>query len=223
MRKLQCVHTNVCGLMPTHSIGGNRYFVTFIDEYSRCCKVYFIKNKSEVLNKFKEFELITTNECDCSIGTLRTDNGGEYLSKEFNSYLHSRGIKHELSAPYSPAQNGVAERFNRTLVESAHTMMAQAKLPECYWAEAVATAAYLRNRVPTRSMKSTTPYEKWYDKKPNLSHVRVFACMCYAYIPEVNKKGKLSNKAEKLRFIGYSSQTKGCRLIDESTSKVLVH
>ena len=93
---------------------------------------------------------------------------GEYLSKEFDSYLHSKGIKHELSAPYSPAQNGVAEMFNRTLVESAHTMMAQAKLPEHYWAEAVATAAYLRNRMPTRSLKSTTPYEKWYDRKPNL-------------------------------------------------------
>ena len=222
VRKLQCVHSDVCGPMPTHSIGGNRYFVTFIDDYSRCCKVYFMKNKSEVFNKFKEFELITTNECNCSIGTLRTDNGGEYLSKEFDSYLHSKGIKHELSAPYSPAQNGVAERFNRTLVESARTMMAQAKLPERYWAEAVATAAYLRNRVPTRSLKSTTPYEKWYDRKPNLSHVRVFGCMCYAYIPEVNKKGKLSNKAEKLRFIGYSSQTKGYRLIDESTSKVLI-
>ena len=76
--------------------------------------------------------------------------------------------------------------------------------------------------MPTRSLKSTTPYEKWYDRKPNLSHVRVFGCMCYAYIPEVNKIGKLSNKAEKLRFIGYGSQTKGYPLTDESTSKVLV-
>ena len=73
-------------------------------------------------------------------------------------------------------------------------MMAQAELLEHYLAEVVATAAYLRNRVPTRSLKSTTPYEKWYERKPNLSHVRMFSCMCYAYIPEVNKKGKLSNK-----------------------------
>ena len=101
-------------------------------------------------------------------------------------------------------------------------MMAQAELPERYWAEAVATAAYLRNRVPTRSLKSTAPYEKWFERKPDLSHIKVFGCMYYAYIPEVNKKGKLSNKTEKLHFIGYSLQTKGYRLIDESTSKVLV-
>jgi len=169
-----------------------------------------MKNKSEVFNKFKEFELITTNECDYSIGTLRTDNGGEYLSREFESYLQSRGIHYELSAPHSPAQNGLAERFNRTLMESAHAMMAQAGLSEHYWAEAVATAAYLRNRVPTRSLKKTTPYEKWYGRKPDLSHIRVFGCMCYAYIPDTNKKGKLSKKAEKLRiFYWVQSSNKG--------------
>ena len=222
VKRLQCVHSDVCGPMPTKSIGGSRYFVTFVDDYSRCCSVYFMENKSEVFSKFKEFELITTNACGCSIGTLQTDNGGEYLSKEFDIYLQSRGIHHELSAPYSPAQNGVAERFNRTLMESARTMMAQAGLSEHYWAEAVATAAYLRNRVPTRSLKKTTPYEKWYGRKPDLSHIRVFGCMCYAYIPDTNRKGKLSKKADKRCCIGYSLQTKGYRLFDEGTSKVLV-
>ena len=99
-------------------------------------------------------------------------------------------------------------------------MMAQAGLPECYWVEAVATAAYLRNRTPTRSLREkTTPYEKWYGWKPDLSHLRVFGCMAYAYIPDSNRKGKLSKNAEKLCFIRYSLQTKGYRLIDENTSK----
>ena len=179
-RKLQCVHSDVCGPMPVDSIGGKRYFVTFIDDYTRCCKVYFMKNKSEVFNKFKEFELCTTNECGLSIGTLRSDNGGEYLSKEFVSYLQSRGIHHELTAPYSPSQNGVAERINRTLMESARAMMGQAGLPERHWAEAVATAAYLRNRTALKEKK--TPYEKWCERKPDLSHLRVFGCMAYAYV-----------------------------------------
>ena len=222
-RRLERVHSDVCGPMPTDSIGGSRYFVTFIDDYTRCCKVYFIKNKSEVFDKFKEFESCTTNECSQSIGVLRSDNGGEYVSKNFEFYLKNKGIHHELTAPYSPAQNGVAERANRTLMESARTMMAQAGLPEKYWAEAVATAAYLRNRTPTGSLKQKkTPFEMWYGRKPDLSHLRVFGCMGYAYIPDATRQGKLSSKARKLRFVGYSLQAKGYRLIDETTLKVII-
>ena len=88
--------------------------------------------------------------------------------------------------------------------------MVHAGLPECYWAEAVATAAYLRNQTPTRSLREkTTPYEKWYGRKPDLSYLRVFGCMAYAYIPDSNRIGKLSKKAKKLCFIGYCLQTKG--------------
>ena len=116
--------------------------MTFIDDYSRCCAVYFLRQKSEVLiEKFKEFEAITTSESDCKIETLGTDNGGEYVSKEFEDYLKSKGICHELTVPHSPEQNGVAERMNRTLMESARLMMAHAGLPNHYWAEAIATAA----------------------------------------------------------------------------------
>ena len=114
-RKLQLVHSDVCGPMHTESLGGQKYFVTFIDDYSRCCAVYFLMHKSEVLEKFKEFEAVTTNESSQRIGTLRTDNGGEYLSKEFKA----KGMRHEMTVAYSPEQNGVAERMNRTLMESA--------------------------------------------------------------------------------------------------------
>ena len=223
VRKLQCVHSDVCGPMPTDSIGGKKYFVTFIDDCSRYCKVYFLRNKSEVFDKFKQYEAHAINECGQQIGTLRSDNGGEYMSREFESYLNTRGIHHELTAPYSPAQNGVSERANRTLMESARAMMAQAGLPEKYWAEAVSTAAYLKNRTPTRSVaEKKTPYEKWYGRKPNVSHLRVFGCMAYAYIPDAIRDGKLSKKAQKLRFIGYSNQAKGYRLINESTLKVII-
>ena len=128
------------------SIGGKRYFVSFIDDYSWCCAVYFMNSKAEVFEKFREFEAITTNESGQQIGTLGTDNGGEYVSKDFEAYLISKGIKHELTIAYTPEQNGVAERMNRTLMESARAMMSHANLPNPFWAEAVATAVYLRNR-----------------------------------------------------------------------------
>ena len=154
-RRLQLVHSHVCGPMQTESLGGRKYFATFIDDYSRCCNVYFLKHKSEVSEKFKEFEASITNESDRRIGTLRTDNGGEYLSAEFKEYLKLRGIRHELTVPYSPQQNGVVERMNRTLMESARAMIAHAGLPNSYWGEAVVTAAYVRNRMPTTAPRIT--------------------------------------------------------------------
>ena len=127
-RKLQLVHSDVCGPMQTESIGGKRYLVTFIDDYSRCCAVYFLRKKSEVLSKFKDFESIVTYEYEQSIGSLRTDNGGEYVSREFEAYLKSKGIQHELTIAHTPEQNGVAERLNRTLMESARAMISHAGL-----------------------------------------------------------------------------------------------
>ena len=144
--------------MQTTSIGGAKYFVTFIDDYSRCCAVYFIKEKSEVLDKFKEFQ--TATNAGSQIECLRSDNGGEYSSREFHEYLHENGIRHEFTVPNSPQQNGVAERMNRTLIESARSMLAHAGLSNEYWAEAVSTAAYVRNRIPTTAIKEkTTTYE----------------------------------------------------------------
>lgn len=220
-RKLQLIHSDVCGPMQTESIGGSKYFVTFIDDYSRCCKVYFMRQKSEVLSKFKEFERTFSNECGQRVARLRTDNGGEYTSKEFQEYLKAQGIHHEMSVPHTPQQNGVAERKNRTLVEAARSMLSHAKLPNMYWAEAVATAAYVQNRLPTSLLKQQTPYQRWSGKKPNISHMRVFGCVAYAHVPEVERR-KLDKKAVKLRFVGYANNAKGYRLWDEEKRRILI-
>ncbi len=221
-RRLQIVHSDVCGPIATESIGRKRYFITFTDDYSRCTRVYFMRNKSEAFEKFKEFEAVTTNDCGQRIGTLRTDNGGEYVSTEFKDYLKQRGIKQELTVPYSPQQNGVAERVNRTLMESARSMLAHAKLADHLWAEAVAAAAYVKDRTPTASFKeSATPYERWYEKKPNVSHLKVFGCIAYAHIPD-SRRQKLDKKAEKFRFVGYSMESKGYRLLDDKALNIVV-
>ena len=220
-RKLEIVHSDVCGPMSSESLGGRRYFVTFIDDFSRCCKVYFLKHKSEVFQKFKEFEAKVTNQSGNRIGTLRTDNGGgEYLSNEFQDYLASKGITHELTMPHTPQQNGVAERMNRTLQESARAMLAHANLPQGYWAEAIAAAAYLRNRVAISPVEQKTPHEMWYGRRPNLSHLHVFGCIAYAQVPDCERK-KFDGKARKLCFVGYCTTSKDYRLFDEETLKLI--
>lgn len=125
-----------------------------------------------------------------------------------------------MTIPHTPEQNGVSERMNRTLLESARAMISHAGLSNIYWAEAVSTAAYLRNRTTTSAFKEDTmPYETWYGRKPDISHLKVFGCVAYAHIPD-SERGKLDKKAEKLRFVGYCKNSKGYRLFDEETQKV---
>ena len=119
---------------------------------------------------------------------LRTDNGGEFTSTEFNDYLKREGIRREFSVTKTPEQNGVAERLNRTLVESVRSMISDAKLPQKFWAEALSTAVYLRNRSPTKAVTGMTPYEAWSGEKPGVGHLRAFGCAAYAHVPKDERK-----------------------------------
>jgi transposase InsO family protein len=142
---LELIHSDVCGPMPSSSISGYVYYVSFIDDYSRKTWVYFLKSKDEVFNKFKEFKALIENLSERKIKILRSDNGGEYTSKEFVNFCKDVGIKRELTTPYNPQQNGVAERKNRTIMEAVKTMIHDQDLPMCLWAEATMTTVYVQN------------------------------------------------------------------------------
>jgi hypothetical protein len=120
---LELVHSDVCGPMKTTSRGGARYFVTFIDDFSRKTHVYLLKAKGEVFDKFKAYKALVENQIGMKIKTLRSDNGGEFVSKKFDNFLHDSGIQRQTSAPYTPQQNGVVERTNRTIMECAINMI----------------------------------------------------------------------------------------------------
>ena len=216
----EIVHSDVCGPMHVKSFGDSRYMVTFIDDYSRYTCVYFMKRKSEVLEKFKEFVNYATNSSGKKVKILRSDNGGEYCSKAFVDYLKENGIVHQTTVPYNPAQNGVAERMNRTLLETTRSMMSHSKMPREFWAEAVSTATYVRNCSPTTSLKGITPFECLYNRKPDVSNLRVFGCIAFAHIPEHMRK-KLEEKSHKCVFVGYPEGTKGYKLFDLSTKSLI--
>ena len=140
---LEIVHSDVCGPMQENSLGGNCYFVTFIDDKSRFTAVYFMETKDQVFEKFKEYETMVTNMTEKKIKIIRSDNGGEYTSKEFSNYLKEKGIHDQLSVPWTPEQNGVSERMNRTIQETARCMIHNAGLDKKFWAEAVCTAVMI--------------------------------------------------------------------------------
>ncbi|MCO5588630.1 hypothetical protein L7F22_042587 [Adiantum nelumboides] len=218
-QKLQLVHSDVCGPMRTPSVGNSLYFVTFIDDFSRFCWVYPLKAKSDVFAIFQHYVSMVENEAGCKVQTLHTDRGGEYISGAFKDFLGKKGIKHQCTMPYTPQQNGVAERKNRSLMEMARCMLKAKSLPHKLWMEAVACAAHVLNRCPTRALKTITPYESWYDKKPSVNYLRVFGCLAYAHIPQ-QLRGKLDDKAVKCIFVGYSSGSKGYRLYNPATNKI---
>lgn len=220
-KPLELVHSDVCGPLEVKSIGGAQYFLTFVDDFTRKVYVYFLKSKSEVFSKFKMFKVLVENQLDLKIKRLRTDNGTEYLSNQFKEYMQNSGIIHETSNSYTPQQNGLAERMNRTLMERARCMLINANFQKVYWAEAVATAAYITNRCPTRSISYVTPEELWSGKKPNLKHVRIFGCEVMVHVPNI-KRQKLDSKASKMFFVGYSETTKGYRLLDTKTKKIII-
>jgi len=219
-KKYHCDHSDFCGPMSVGSLGGARYFVTFTDDYSRFSYVYFLKHKSEVFKKFKEFHAEVTNFINKRIKTLRTDNGGEYTSFVFEEYLKKNKIRHEVSIPHTPQQNGISERLNHTLQEMAMSQILHAGLLKCFWADSVATACYVHNRLPVCPW-NVSPFEKWYARKPNLRYLRVFGCVAYALKPD-NERTKMDARSVKLRFIGYPLRAKGYRLYEEKKHRVIV-
>lgn len=216
---LELVHSDVCGPMRTKSIGGAQYFVTFIDDMSRWGEVYFLKQKGDIFEAFKKFKAAAETKTGTKIKVLRSDNGKEYCNKEFDRYLEENGIRRNLTVQYTPQQNGVAERRNRTLVEMARCSMLGSNLPQSFWGEAVA-ANHIRNRCPSRSLQGKTPCEIWNGRKANVSHFRTFGIKAYA-LSKNGRNGKFEAKSDECIFVGYCDESKAFRLWDPKIRKII--
>ncbi|OMO61385.1 Integrase, catalytic core [Corchorus capsularis] len=177
--------------------------------------------KSDVAGIFWKFKAWIENQVGNKIKVLRSDNGTECTSDRFEEFLREAGIEHQLTATYTPQQNGVSERKNRTVMEMARRLLFEKQLPKKFWAEAVNTAVYLQNRLLTKAVEGKTPYEALFGKKPSVSHLKVFGCICYVWIPEA-KRSKLDEKVEVCIFVGYSNNVKGYRAFNPKAGKVVV-
>lgn len=218
---LEVVHSDVCGPFREPSLSGARYVVTFIDDYSRYTTVYFLKTKDEVLDRFVAYKTMAERQTGHQLKTLRSDRGGEYMGKTFASYLEQHGIIHDPTPPYSPQSNGIAERMNRTLVEMARCMIHGKNLPQNFWAEAINTATYIRNRSESSALNKVTPYEAWTGRKPSIRHLRIFGSKCYALDTNPGRS-KLAPKGIPCLLLGYDGQSKSYRLWDQEKRKVKI-
>jgi hypothetical protein len=204
---LEVIHSDICGPLRTKTHRGMKYFITFTDDYSRYGHIYLIRHKSEAIEKFKEYKLEVENKLGRSIKNLNNDRGGEY--EAMDSFCKASGIRHLYTMPYKPQQNGISERRNRTLMDMTRSMMAYADLPIHFWGEALSTAAYILNRVKTKS-KLLTPYEYWTGLKPDIDNLKVWGCKAHVLIPKP-LRDKLCSKTWECRFIGYVENGSGYR------------
>ena len=217
---LDLVHSDVSGPMEVQTPNQMKYVVTFIDDYSRYTVIYLLKRKSEVEEKVKEYVKMVKTKFGRVPKKIRSDNGGEYSGKSLKDFLISEGIKQEFTAPYTPQQNGVAERKNRSLVEMTRCMLVDSSLDKKYWGEAIHTANHLQNRLPTKG-SDVIPYTRWHNKIPDYSYLRTFGTTAYSHCPKELRK-KLDNKARKLVFVGYKDGSKAYRLLDVNNDRVTI-
>jgi hypothetical protein len=171
---LGLIHSDITDPFLQPSINKARYVLTFIDDFSRFTWVFFLKLKSEVFECLIEFKALAENEFGCKIKILCTDNVGDYFNKYVHKICIDAGIQLQHIVPYTPQQNGVAERKKRSLKEMANCMLQSKSLAPKIWDEAINCAAYIQNLFPHKSLKGTTPFECWTGKKPKVSHFRIF-------------------------------------------------
>lgn len=202
------MHSDLCGKMNEKSLSGAEYILSFIDDKTRYVWVYFLKSKNQVFEKFLEWKAMVEKSTGRKLKAIRTDNRGEFTSKEFEAHLMTEGVRHEVTIPKNPEQNGVAERMNRTLVGTARSILVNANLPYSFWAEALSTATFLRNRSPTKAVCGMTPHEAWTGEKPRVDGLRVFGCQAFVHVPKDERK-KLDSKSRKCILLGHGTTTKG--------------
>ncbi|KAH9765484.1 hypothetical protein KPL70_001889 [Citrus sinensis] len=205
---LDYIHADLWGPAQIASLGGARYFMSLIDDFSRMVWVYVLKNKDDSFEKFKIWKTLVETQTNRKVRKLRTDNGLEFCNKMFDDLCAENGVVRHKTVRHTPQQNGLAERKNRTLMDKERCMLIQSKLPMSLWVETLSTACYIVNRSPSSRINFRTPIELWTGKPTDYSNLRVFGCPAYAH----TKQGKLEPRALKGVFIGYPEGVKGYKL-----------
>jgi transposase InsO family protein len=212
---LELIHMDLFGPVAYLSIEGNKYGLVIVDGYSCFTCVFFVFDKCQVQDKIKIFVRRAQKEFDLPIKKVRSDNGTEFKNTQVEEFLDEEGIKHEFLAPYTPQQNGVVERKNRTLIDMARTMLDEYMTSDIFWCEAVNTACHAINRLYLHKKFKKTSYELLTGNKPKVSYFRIFGCKCFI----LNKRPRTSKFAPKVDegiLLGYGSNEHAYRVFNKT-------
>lgn len=220
-RPFELIHSDLSGRFSKPSFGKSEYYITLIDDYTRFTWVFFLQKKNDangVIIRWIKEQKTRGNV----VLRWRNDGGGEYINDELDSFFGSEGIKQEVTPPYSHESNGVAERYNRSLITLVRALIQG--LAFGLWAEAVATTVYIKNRLPTKGCQAPTPYEALHGEQPTVQHLQPFGRKCYVHIPEEKRPAgtKLLPRALEGTFVGYTDSTRIFRIYIPSQHKIVI-
>ncbi|CAI7876460.1 unnamed protein product [Closterium sp. NIES-53] len=211
---------DVCGPMRHASKGGARFLLVMLDDATRMCWTRLLKAKGDVTKAIQEWALEVCDDDKKRIKAIRTDGGGEFVNAELEKWMKSKGIKHDVTTPYTPQQNRAAERLNRTLVEAVRSLLQHSKLGSEWWGEASSLAAWIRNCLPMKVLPEMTPFEAWTGMKPNLSRLHTFGCLCYYHVLDPLRH-KLQSKARAAIYLGIAVNERSWRVWDLGERRVV--
>lgn len=216
-RPNQIIHIDICGPIDPITWDGKKYILTLMDDYTHYTVVQLLEIKNEAFDYIKDYVLEVEATKNLKVSVIRCDNGGEFTGNEIKNWCRNKGIVLNYTIPYTPQHNGKAERLNRTLIEKARALLYDSRLDRKFWGEAIRSAAYLLNRTPSDTVK-TTPAEEWYKRKTNVSNIREFGCE--GYVKTLGKSKKLDPRSEKMIFIGYAQN--GYRMWNIQKKKIVI-
>ena len=219
-RCLELLHINLMRPTRTKSLGGKRYIMVIVDDFSRYTWVEFLREKSEASEKLEILCKRLQNEKGVPIVKIRSDHGKEFENARFESFGEKNGIKKEFLAPKNPQQNGVVERKNWAIQEMAKVTLLNKQIPQNFWGEAMNTLCHIGNRIFFRAGTKKTAYEIWDGKKPRVKYFRVFGSKCYILNDRENL-GKFDSKSDEGIFLGYSTTSRAYKVFNKRTKMVM--
>ena len=224
LKPFDLILSDLEGPFPDTSLGGARYFISLIDYATRYSWVRFLKKKSDAYQVIKDFILETKTQQGVTFKRFRADNGGEYIDHRVVDLFKDHGIINEPTPSHSPETLGIPERFNRTIVEATRAMLDSSGLSKQLWAEATATANYIKNRQPHAFLKDRTPYEALSGNKPSVLHLHPFGQKCFVHIPRTARPAgsKLSPRATEGFFVGYTATDRHYRVYTPVNKRVII-
>ena len=214
------IHFDLWGPSPVVSNQGFKYYAVFIDDFTRFSWFYPLKAKSDFFSVFVAFQKLVENQFDVKIKEFQSDGGGEFTSIQMKTHLKNSGIQQRISCPYTPQQNGVAERKHRHIVELGLSMMFHSHVPLHYWVEAFSTATFIINLLPVLQ-SNTSPHERLFKQKPVYTMLRAFGSACYPCLRPLGSH-KFEPRSLQCVFLGYKREYQGYRCLYPPTGRVYI-